>query len=251
MSLILNRASARGAPRWTVLLLLLLLGLALALSAGCSRTETTTESIPFETQQQDDPTTLKGETNVLTDGQTGEKEITWRVSGSGDNAQRTKVSEKVVKQPVNEVEAVGSKDPATGKAVHYTNLNSDFTLTITKVARNNFYGGDTLEITAHIVNNRTDFRYPPDDTLELSWPSSGGFVRGYPRLASETGFTYGHSINGGSSMDLLFDWQLRPNSSLQANIQSVDEFKIGIRGWGEGTTQYYPLNAFWIGPITP
>ena len=76
-----------------------------------------TEEIPYETKQVDDTTLYKGMTSVKKVGVNGEKEVS-RVSSEVDGVRIAcnVVSETVVKQPVSQVEAVGTKAFGNGEA---------------------------------------------------------------------------------------------------------------------------------------
>ena len=76
-----------------------------------------TEEIPYETKQIDDTTLYKGMTSVKKVGVNGEKEVS-RISSEVDGVRVAcnVVSETVVKQPVSQVEAVGTKEFGKGEA---------------------------------------------------------------------------------------------------------------------------------------
>lgn len=76
-----------------------------------------TEEIPYETKQVDDTTLYKGMTSVKKVGVNGEKEVS-RISSEVDGVRVAcnVVSETVVKQPVSQVEAVGTKAFGNGEA---------------------------------------------------------------------------------------------------------------------------------------
>lgn len=75
------------------------------------------EEIPYETKQIDDSTLYKGMTSVKKPGVKGEKEVS-RVSSEVDGVRVAcnVISETVVKQPVSQVEAVGTKEFGNGEA---------------------------------------------------------------------------------------------------------------------------------------
>lgn len=76
-----------------------------------------TEEIPYETKQIDDNTLYKGMTSVRKIGESGEKEVS-RVSSEIDGVRVAcnVVNETVLKQPVSQIEAVGTKEFGNGEA---------------------------------------------------------------------------------------------------------------------------------------
>ncbi len=82
------------------------------------------QAIPFQTTKHDDPTALVGTTTVITPGKTGLATVTYAVVYlDGKVIGKTSLSRKVVRQPVNQVEKVGTKSaPTTGTA---TPINVD------------------------------------------------------------------------------------------------------------------------------
>lgn len=74
------------------------------------------QAIPFQTTKHDDPTALVGTTTVVTPGKTGLATVTYAVVYlDGKVIGKTSLSRKVVRQPVNQVEKVGTKSaPTTG-----------------------------------------------------------------------------------------------------------------------------------------
>lgn len=66
--------------------------------------EVKTEEVPFETKYQDTDSLYEGETQVKTQGVAGEKEVTYEVTFvDGEEESREAASEKVTKEPVDEV----------------------------------------------------------------------------------------------------------------------------------------------------
>ena len=72
--------------------------------------EVSTESIPFETVEQADPTLAKGQTRVLRAGQNGEQTVLTEVSTVNGQEVRKVVESKVTKEPVSQILAVGTKE---------------------------------------------------------------------------------------------------------------------------------------------
>ena len=69
-----------------------------------------TEDIPYETQTQYSAALNKGTSQVTRAGVTGKKEVTYRVTYvNGQEEKRTKVSEKVLQQPVAQIVTQGTK----------------------------------------------------------------------------------------------------------------------------------------------
>ena len=74
------------------------------------RVEVSTESIPFETVEQADATLAKGQSKVLTAGQTGERRIVTEVSLVDGKEVRRVIENTVIKEPVSQVLSVGTKE---------------------------------------------------------------------------------------------------------------------------------------------
>ena len=69
---------------------------------------TVTEDIPFETEKIETDLIMRGTTNYVTEGENGMKETTYAVEYvNGVEASRTYVSERIAKEPVNEVYEYG------------------------------------------------------------------------------------------------------------------------------------------------
>ena len=77
------------------------------------KTETVKEEIPFETAKETDATLEKGKTKTRQEGVNGEKEVTYKITlVDGKEESREVVEEKVLKEAVNAVILVGSKEEA-------------------------------------------------------------------------------------------------------------------------------------------
>ena len=74
------------------------------------RVEVSTEPIPFETVEQGDATLAKGQSKVLTAGQTGERRIVTEVSLVDGKEVRRVIENTVIKEPVSQVLSVGTKE---------------------------------------------------------------------------------------------------------------------------------------------
>lgn len=114
------------------------------------------EEINFETTKENEVNMLNGTTKVVQDGKKGEKKVTYKVTydSNGKEIKREKKSEKVTKDPVNQIEKVGTSD---------FNMNSDMLtevswgpmcteLTISEYGDKSCEEG-SLEYTAVKINN--------------------------------------------------------------------------------------------------
>ena len=71
------------------------------------------EEIPYETEEREDNTLLRGQTRVIQEGREGTKEIKARIiRENGIEVTRELIEEKVVEEPVKEIIAVGTKRQA-------------------------------------------------------------------------------------------------------------------------------------------
>ena len=85
-----------------------------------TKTETKTESIAFQTVRQDDPTLEKGKEVVAQNGVNGTRTITYTVTYTdGKETGRTVASDKVTKEPVNQVVKVGTKEVVAQRTWKY------------------------------------------------------------------------------------------------------------------------------------
>ena len=74
------------------------------------KVEVSTESIPFETVEQPDPTLAKGQTTVLRAGQNGEQTVLTEVSTVNGQEVRKVLEKTVTKEAVPQVIAIGTKE---------------------------------------------------------------------------------------------------------------------------------------------
>lgn len=86
------------------------------------KTLTETEAIEYETTYEDDSSMAKGKEEVSTEGESGEKEVTYKVTYvDGVEESKEAVSENVTKEPVTKVVRVGTKEESSsggsGRAV--------------------------------------------------------------------------------------------------------------------------------------
>lgn len=85
-----------------------------------TKTETKTESIAFQTVRQDDPTLEKGKEVVAQNGVNGIRTITYTVTHTdGKETGRTVASDKVTKEPVNQIIKVGTKEVVAQRTWKY------------------------------------------------------------------------------------------------------------------------------------
>jgi hypothetical protein len=89
-------------------------GLVVLVTRAASSGETTTEAVPFDTQQVNDPALTKGTTKVVTAGRAGLRTVTYQLQVVGGVVVgRTPISSIVSRAPVTQVVHVGTLDPAT------------------------------------------------------------------------------------------------------------------------------------------
>jgi len=71
-----------------------------------------TEKIPFSSKNEEEVNMLRGTTKIFQEGQEGTKTTTYRVTynSNGKEISRSKISEKVTKQPVTQITKVGISD---------------------------------------------------------------------------------------------------------------------------------------------
>lgn len=85
-------------------------GMTLEISRNSSTTETTTESVPYETISYMDPTIPVGETKVQTPGVDGSREVTTElVYQNGELVSSDVVSSRIVTEPQDEVILIGAQ----------------------------------------------------------------------------------------------------------------------------------------------
>ncbi len=75
-------------------------------------TQTYEEKLPFEVEERDDNTLLRGESKKVQDGKEGTKEIeALIVRENGREINREIIKEAILEEPVNEIVAIGTKKP--------------------------------------------------------------------------------------------------------------------------------------------
>ncbi|MGW9552693.1 transglycosylase family protein [Citricoccus zhacaiensis] len=80
-------------------------------------TETTTESLPFETVEVEDEDLAEGRTTVLAEGRAGEQATTWTVTTvDGEETDREATATETVREPVQRRLAVGTQEPEPAPA---------------------------------------------------------------------------------------------------------------------------------------
>lgn len=89
-------------------------GMTLEICSSTTSTETTTESVPYETISYLDPTLPVGETKVQTPGVEGSREITTElIYQNGELISSDVISSRVVSVPVDEVVLIGARQTLT------------------------------------------------------------------------------------------------------------------------------------------
>lgn len=98
------------------------------------KTESKTESIPFESTTQNDATLSSGSSKVSVPGVNGERTITYEVTyKNGVETERVEKSNEVTKQPVTQVTSIGTKvasqssncDPNYSPCIPYVSYDLD------------------------------------------------------------------------------------------------------------------------------
>lgn len=88
----------------------LISGMTIKITRIEEKEEKVTLAIPFDTEQQADPSMYVGNTKITRAGQIGEKEVTYKVTyENGREVKREKLAEKILSEPVNRIVAVGTK----------------------------------------------------------------------------------------------------------------------------------------------
>lgn len=254
----------------TVLSVVLLLALALGMS-GCTstKTEVTTEEIPFKTLENPNPSRWAGDVETITAGVPGQKEVTWKVSyQGGKEVTRTPLSERELKAPVDALVEVGVQDKATG----LTWAVAGALLSVVDVQRTDSYrgvNGDLLLVKFKVDNVKgkkafeSATRTKGDTAMYLLW--GGNFSRtsysaavGGPAtvwLGNEPAKGKDMSnvkVNVGKSGTFVMMFDLNPGSLAQ-NEQVSDPSRMNLL-WGPlpiprtGASVYVnnPLSKFWI-----
>lgn len=89
-------------------------GLKLTVGRVEYKTETRTEPAPYKTQTKNSDSLKKGETEVITKGVDGERKATYKVKYvDGKKTDETLQNEEILKEPVDEVISVGTKEGKT------------------------------------------------------------------------------------------------------------------------------------------
>lgn len=101
-------------------------GLAVVVTRAQSAGDTTTEAVPYETQEVEDPTLVKGDRKVGTRGRAGVRTITYHVEMvNGVVVSRTAIASTITTEPVAEIVRVGTQtvpsvtnvDPGSAQAI--------------------------------------------------------------------------------------------------------------------------------------
>ena len=93
-------------------------GMKINLQRVTVKSETVTETIPYETETSYSDSMYKGTQKVTREGVNGEKEVVYEITFvNGKEESRKKVEEKILKNPVNKKIIVGNKSKTSGKTV--------------------------------------------------------------------------------------------------------------------------------------
>ena len=130
------------------------------ISVGTKPT-TTTETIPYETVKEDDPTLEQGQEVVKTPGQDGTKTTTTTYTVDPTTGELTPTSTTTQSDPVNEVVSVGTKTPADNKTQAETHepAYADTTVPASQTATTNptFTNGTPEGATYSVDNSNAPF----------------------------------------------------------------------------------------------
>lgn len=133
-----------------------------------------TEEIPFETVEETDSSLYVGETEIRTQGVTGEKKLKYSVTYTdGEETGRELISETVTVEPVAQLTVTGTKERETPKTESNTSTNTS------KPASNN---QDTQEDSSD--NNTVS------ESTENTVTDASGNVVGYSSMISGKGTAY-------------------------------------------------------------
>lgn len=89
-----------------------------------SKEETVTETIPFKTVKKDAPDLYVGTESVFQEGENGEKSVTYTITyKDGQEESRTVKSETVIKEAINKIIRVGTKEKKPAYSYEYTEIN--------------------------------------------------------------------------------------------------------------------------------
>lgn len=89
-----------------------------------SKEETVTETIPFKTVRKDDAGQYVGDQCVFQEGENGEKSVTYTITfKDGQEESRTVKSETVIKEAVNKIILVGTKERKPAYSYEYDEIN--------------------------------------------------------------------------------------------------------------------------------
>lgn len=113
---------------------------------------TLTEEINFETTTQKEVNMLKGTTSVIQEGVKGEKQVTYAITydSNGNEIARYITDQKIIKQPINKIEKVGTSD---------FNMNTDMLTEVswgpacTELNEDGYCDEGTLKYEAVKINN--------------------------------------------------------------------------------------------------
>ena len=155
------------------------------------KTETRTEKIEFDTENQSDDSMYEGESSTIQEGKDGEKEVTYKVKYvNGKEDSKELISEKTTKNPTNKIVAIGTKkktnytqylgtwsyvfdnngqldnNHALVTSVTFTEING--TTAKFRIFKGNIVAVTEIDATGEIVDGKIQFSYDKD-----GWLSSG------------------------------------------------------------------------------
>lgn len=170
-------------------------GLVVVVTRAQSTGETTTEAMPYETQQLEDADLAKGTTKVVTPGKAGVRTTTYDVvTRAGVVVSRTAVASVVTSEPVTQVVHVGTKEVASAPAV--TNVDPGSAQAIAQqMLLDRGWGDDQFACLVALWNKESGWR------VNASNGSSGAY--GIPQ-----------ALPGSKMASAGADWQTNPATQI-------------------------------------
>lgn len=168
------------------------------ISRVSSETVTETETIEYETEKVETDELYKGETKVKTKGENGKIEYTYKVTYTdGEETDRTLVSKEVVKEAVNKVVLVGTKQKPK---VTTTSTPSSYKAVYTMKASAYTYGDDGGNRTATGIRPYKGVVAVDPDVIPLGTKlyieaSDGSYIYGEAVAADTGGSIKGYKID--------------------------------------------------------
>ncbi|MGI5900381.1 MAG: G5 domain-containing protein [Christensenellales bacterium] len=91
-------------------------GMVIQVDSVSKEVVTTTQEVPFSVVRQDDPSLLRGNEKIISEGANGEREITMQiVYVNGQEVSRAVISNIITQEATDKIISVGTKAPATPK----------------------------------------------------------------------------------------------------------------------------------------